>query len=437
MNVICCDSQSMFFKVLSFFLSISVALNHLPASARVWAEVWAWTMARAAEKLTAKAVENLKTPGMHADGKGLYVRITESGKGKSWLFRYKIDKRPRAMGLGSCEDVSLADARDLAKEARKLIRAGIDPIEAKQTGSAGAGGRKTISFEKAAERYIQGHEAAWKNPKTAQCWRARLRDYAHPAIGKKNVSDITTANVHELLKTVWYEKRETATKTRGYIEAVLSWAKVNGFRTGENPAAWKDNLQHLLRARKSSDVVHHPAMPYADLPAFMVKLRSRLAVAARALELIILTGCRSGDIRLAPWSEFDLSNRVWTIPKARQLKGDRVHRVPLSTQVIALLETAPRSNGFVFPGARQGSPLSDMAFNMLLRRMDIADYHTHGFRSTFKDWAVEQTAYPHNISEMALAHEVGSATEKAYRRSDFFDARRQLMQDWADFCLSG
>lgn len=393
-------------------------------------------MARAVERLTAKAVEHLKTPGMHADGKGLYLRITASGKGKSWLFRYKIDRRPRAMGLGSSEDVSLAEARDLAIEARRLLRTGIDPIEEKQIAGAKADVRKTISFERAAERYIAEHEAAWKNPKTKQRWRSRLRDYATPTIGKKDVSDITTADVHDSLKPIWYEKPETASKTRGYVEAILSWAKVNGFRTGENPAAWKDNLQHLLRPRKSSDVEHHPAMPYADLPALLIKLRGRTATAARALELIILTACRSGDARLAPWSEFDLDSMVWTIPKARQLKSDRVHRVPLSTQATSLLVTIPHSGSFVFPGAREGSALSDMAFNMLLRRMGIAEYHTHGFRSTFKDWAVEQTAYAHNISEMALAHEVGSSTEKAYRRSDFFEARRKLMQDWADFCFS-
>jgi integrase len=394
-------------------------------------------MARAAEKLTAKTVENLKTPGMHADGKGLYLRVTESGKGKAWLFRYKLDKRPRAMGLGSWEDISLAQARDLAADARKLLRASIDPIEAKQAGGEQSGGRKAISFEQAAERYVREHEAAWKNAKTAQRWRARLRDYANPTIGKKDVAAITTADVHELLKAIWYDKRETATKTRGYIEAVLSWAKVNGFRSGENPAAWKDNLQHLLKARKTSDVEHHPAMPYADLPAFMIKLRERSAVAARALEIIILTACRSGDVRLAAWSEFELAKGLWTIPKTRQLKSDRVHRVPLSMQAVSLLNAIPNSANFVFPGARPESSLSDMAFNMLLRRMGITEYHTHGFRSTFKDWAVEQTSYPHNISEMALAHEVGSAMEKAYRRSDFFEARCQLMQDWADFCFSG
>lgn len=404
----------------------------------------------AEKKLTAAAVAKVKKPGLLNDGGGLYLRIKEGGT-RSWILRFKRNGRTRDMGLGGYPGITLADARDKAAAVRKLLVAGLDPIEAKAVearnsetfGEASASDRPAdnganITFEMAAERFIAGKEAAWRNPKTPYRWRARLRDYAFPTIGKMGVAEIAPDDVFRCLRPIWYEKPETASKTRGYIEAVLSWAGVQGHREKtQNPAAWKGNLEHLLTARKGFEIVeHHPAMPYAELPAFMVELRGRDALAARALEFIILTACRSGDARGAPWSEIFLDKAEWTIPATRQLKSRRVHRVPLASQAVALLKGLPRLNTFVFPGARDGKPFSDMAFNMLLRRMGVADFHTHGFRSTFKDWCVEQTNYPAAISEMALAHDIGTGTEKAYRRSDFFDKRRELMQAWADFCTS-
>lgn len=385
-------------------------------------------------KLTAIAIKKAAGDCVLHDGEGLRLQLRK-GKG-SWIFRYQINGRSRDMGLGSLSDVSLADAREARNEARRLVRSGQDPIEAARA-SNGAGKPIKHTFEKAAESYISEREASWRNAKTPYRWRARLRDYAFPLIGKKDVAEITPEDVFKCLSPIWYTKTETATKTRGYIEAVLSWAGAKGYRDRErmNPAQWKDNLEHLLTARSGFEIVeHHPAMPYADLPEFMVKLRERDAMSARALELVILTACRSGDVRLAPWSEFDLEKAVWTIPATRQLKSRRPHRVPLSAQAIALLNGLPRFNtSLIFPGNRDAKPLSDMAFNMLLRRMGVDEFHTHGFRSSFKDWCVEQTSFPHAISEMALAHDIGTGTEKAYRRSDFFEKRRALMQHWADY----
>lgn len=403
----------------------------------------------AAKKLSAVAIAKAKTPGLLNDGAGLYLRIKQGGT-KSWIYRFKLNGRSRDKGLGGYPDVSLAEAREAADEARKLAKAGVDPIEPRAVvsapvpvGKAPASGlkgkRDGINFQDAAEELIAMREPGWRNAKTPYVWRSRLREHAFPVIGQMDVSDITPADVLRCLSPIWYTKTETATKLRGYIEAVLDWAGAKGYREKtQNPAAWEGNLKHSgLMARKDFAIVEsHPAMPYADLPDFMVELRKRDALAARALEFVILTACRSGDMRNAPWREFDLSGKVWTIPATRQLKSRRQHRVPLSGPAVALLDRLPRLSAYVFPGQRDGQPFSDMAMNMLLRRMGVTEYHTHGFRSTFKDWTIEQTDFPHAISEMALAHDIGSGTEKAYRRSDFFDKRRILMEQWADYCAS-
>jgi integrase len=383
--------------------------------------------------------------GRHNDGAGLYLKITPTGS-KSWVFRYRKAGKVHDKGLGAYPGVGLADARKKAKAARGKLEDKVDPIQASRAEKAAeieAAGRATRSFEAAAEELIGTKTQGWNNTKTAQRWRARLRDYAYPVIGKKHVADITPDDIVKCLGPIWYSKAETAAKTRGYIEAVLDFAGVKGWRDkAQNPAAWKGNLEHLgLRARRDfASVEHHPAMPYAELPAFFAELRKREAVAARGIELIILTAVRAGDVRLAPWTEFDLQKGLWTIPKARQLKekeNRRDHRVPLPTQAVALLEGIPRSNGFVFPGGRPDAPFSENGFMALMRRrMGIAVYDIHGFRSTFKDWAVEQTDYPDMLSEMALAHDLGSSTKKAYLRTDLFVKRRALMQDWADYCLS-
>jgi integrase len=398
-------------------------------------------MARAIEKLTALKVEKEKRPGMYGDGGGLYLRVTDDGA-KNWVFRFMLDGRPRWMGMGPLHTVSLAEARKRAGEHRLQRHDGIDPIEARRAErlKARLDVAKAITFKECAESYIKSHRAGWRNDKHGAQWEATLATYAEPIIGKLSVQGIDTTLVLKVLEPIWTAKPETAGRVRGRIEAVLDWATAREYRQGENPARWRGHLDKLLPARdKVRKVEHHAALPYGELPSFLVALREQEGIAARALEFTILTAARTGETMLARWTELDLLDRTWTIPAGR-MKAGREHRVPLSARVLAILEEMQAQrhadDGFVFPGGKAGKPLSNMAFLMLLRRMKREDLTAHGFRATFKTWASERTSFQNEIVEAALAHVVGSKVEQAYRRGDMFEKRRRLMRQWATFCTT-
>jgi integrase len=346
------------------------------------------------------------------------------------------------MGMGPLHTINLAEARKRAGEHRLQRHDGIDPIDARRTErlKAQLEAAKAITFKECAESYIKAHRAGWRNGKHAGQWEATLTTYAEPVVGELSVQAIDTALVLKVLEPIWTEKPETAGRVRGRIEAVLDWAKVRGFRVGENPARWRGHLDKLLPARgKVRRVEHHAALPYNELQAFLEALREQEGIAARALEFTILTAARTGETMLARWSELDLLDKTWTVP-AERMKAYREHRVPLSARALALLEEMQphraSDDGFVFPGGNAGRSLSNMAFLMLLRRMKRDDLTAHGFRATFKTWASERTSFQNEIVEAALAHVVGSKVEQAYRRGDMFEKRRGLMQQWARFCTT-
>ncbi len=396
-------------------------------------------MARQTERLNALTVSRIKKPGLHPDGAGLYLQISKSGA-KSWLYRFMLDGNARYMGLGSYPTVSLGEARAKADVARKLRSEGVDPIEARQEARAKArlDAAKAITFKDAAERYIAAHEPGWRNAKHAAQWRATLETYAHPILGSLPVQAVDVGLVLKVLEPIWATKTETASRVRGRIEAVLDWAAARKYRHGDNPARWRGHLDKLLPKRsKVRKVRHHPALPYAEVGPFMEDLRQEQGTAARAFEFLILTACRTGEVIGARAREFDLKQKIWTVPPERT-KASRAHRVPLSAPALALVEEVIRAaedpDAFVLPGIKEGRPLSNMAMLKLLDRMGRADLTAHGFRSTFRDWAAERTNYPREVAEMALGHAVGDKVEAAYRRGDLFEKRRRLMEEWAKFC---
>lgn len=342
----------------------------------------------------------------------------------------------RDMGLGGYPDVTLAQAREKARAARGKVEQGIDPIEERrQARSALAAARaSTKTFEDCVTAFMKAKESEWRNPKHRQQWQNTLDTYAGPVMGSLMVGDIELAHVLKVLEPIWHEKTETATRVRGRIEQVLDWATVRGYRKGENPARWKGHLDHLLaKPSKIADVEHHAAVPIDDVGEFLVRLRSMDGMGARALEFAILTAARSGEVRGALWSEFDLAEKVWTVP-AERMKGKVEHRVPLSKQAVELLEALPRFDKVevVFPGVK-GQVLSDMTLSAVMRRMKV-EAVPHGFRSTFRDWAAERTNFPRDLAEMALAHVIESKVEAAYRRGDMLAKRLKMMQAWADYC---
>jgi integrase len=397
-------------------------------------------MTRTTGRLTGLKIKRAKQPGMYADGGGLYLQVSDNGA--SWIYRYMIARRAREMGLGPLELFGLAEARAKALDARKLRHEGIDPIEARRAERAKArlDAAKAITFDQCAEAYITAHRAGWRNDKHAGQWGATLATYAAPVMGSMPVQLIDTGFVTKVIEPLWTKKPETANRLRGRIEAVLDWAAARGYRTGENPARWRGHLDKLLPARSNvRQVEHHAALPYAELSAFLARLREQEGVAARALEFTILTAARTGESIGATWGEINWTDKLWIIPGAR-MKGAREHRVPLCDRALAILrQMKPADNiptaaeQFVFSGGKPGRPLSNMAFLMLLRRMSRADLTAHGFRSSFRDWAAERTNFPSEVAEMALAHVVGNKVEAAYRRGDLFDKRRRLMAAWADF----
>ena len=389
-----------------------------------------------AHKLSAVKVEREKVPGMYSDGNGLYLQITSTG-GKSWIFRYRINARSREMGLGAYRDVSLLKARALAAEAHRLIQQGIDPIEARKVTRLAlrVEQSKGVTFGECCAQYIAVKRHEWENPKHAQQWENTLSTYCPPINGFP-VADVTTDEVVACLMPIWLAKNETATRLRGRIEKVLDWATVRKYRTGQNPAAWKNHLDTLFPAiSKTTRTVHHAALPYAEIGDFMHKLRQHSGTGAKALEFGILTAARSGEIRGATWQEIDLDAGTWVIP-AERMKMRREHKVPLSGAAAALLKALPRfvDNDLVFPAPR-GGELSDMTLGAVIKRMGLA-VTQHGFRSTFRDWAAECTNYSRDVAEMALAHAIGDKVEAAYRRGDLIEKRTQLMIEWATYCAT-
>jgi integrase len=407
------------------------------------------TMAREIERLTALKVEKIKIdesprPGMYADGGGLYLRVTPEGA-RNWVLRFMLDRRPRWMGLGPLALYGLQDARAKALDARRKRHEGIDPIDARRVERARQrlDAAKAITFKQCAEAYVTAHRAGWRNDKHAAQWSATLLSYAYPIIGALPVQAVDTGLVLKVLEPIWTVKPETASRLRGRLESILDFAKVREYRDGENPARWRGHLDKLLPARsKVREVEHHAALPYADLSAFLVALREQEGVAALALEFLILTAARTGEVIGAHLSEIDLLDKNWTVPAAR-MKAHREHRVPLSARALAILDEmqVARHGGdgrdtFVFPGRKPGTPLSNMAFLMLLRRMGLGSLTAHGFRATFKTWASERTSVQNQIVEASLAHVIGDKVEQAYRRGDLFEKRRRLMQQWATFCAT-
>ncbi|MBT7956789.1 MAG: tyrosine-type recombinase/integrase [Rhodospirillaceae bacterium] len=390
-------------------------------------------------KLPAVALKKLPN-GWHADGGNLYLLVR--GTARSWVFRYTSpeENKRRNMGLGSLEAVSLARARELAKEYRALVKDPqnpIDPIkmaeEDKAAVHAEKGKQKT--FQQCADLYIDLHRSSWANKKHAQQWENTLNTYAFPFLGDVRVSEIDTAHVTSCLLPIWKTKTETAKRLRGRIENILDWAKVSGYREGDNPALWRGHLDNVLpKPSKVAKVAHHAALPYEGIGTFLADLRTRKGIAARALEFTILTAARSGEVRGAKWDEINLAKRLWTVP-AERMKMDREHEVPLSDAAISILQGLPRTEPpYVFPGAKANSQMSDMTLSKVIRRMGDKKNTVHGFRSTFRDWAAETTAYPREVCEMALAHAIENETEAAYRRGKLLPKRTRLMADWAIYC---
>ncbi|WP_229285499.1 tyrosine-type recombinase/integrase [Burkholderia pseudomallei] len=378
-------------------------------------------------------------PGLYADGGGLYLQITTAGV-KSWLFRYMRNGRARGMGLGPVHTIGLADARVSALDCRRLLLDGIDPIDSRNAERAAQGIAQgnAVTFQYCAEKYIEAHRTGWKSAKHADQWTNTLATYAYPTFDSLAVSAIDTALVMKVLEPIWTTKTETASRVRGRIESVLDWATVHGYRVGENPARLKGHLDKLLPKRsRVQNVEHHPALPYADLPNFMNELRAAEGTAARALEFLILTATRTNETIGATWQEFDLDEGVWIVPAGR-MKMRKEHRVPLSARAIALVKAQQKlkRGDYVFPGARDKKPLSNMAMLQLLERMKYDDITVHGFRSTFRDWAGETTHYPREVCEAALAHGIKDKAEAAYARGDLFAKRAALMQDWDKYCAS-
>ena len=400
--------------------------------------------------LNAKSVAHAK-PGRHADGGGLHLLVKPTGA-RSWVFRYTIKGKSRDMGLSRCPeavallaqasatDLSLAQARDVAAIYRLKVRAGIDPLLERQEATAAITSQnikaaaRAVTFSSAAAAYIDAMESSWRNTKHRQQWRNTLATYAYPLIGHLPVSEIQTHHVLSVLEPIWRIKPETASRIRGRIEVVLDAAKVRELRSGENPARWRGHLDKILPARQTLSRGHHPAMDYSDVPRFIASLQSRNAISAFALEFTILTAARSGEVLGATWDEVELEDGIWHIPASR-MKAGKPHRVPLTSRALEILaNTQLLGKNHLFPGSRGGA-MSAMTMAMLLRRT-TPNATVHGFRSSFRDWAAEQTGYSHETCEAALAHAIPNKSTAAYLRGDRFEKRRKLMNDWEKHCCS-
>jgi integrase len=399
-------------------------------------------MERTLKRLTAREVAHAKPPAdrkalMLPDGGNLYLQVTRDRTHpdrihRSWVFRYELDGRRHDLGIGPAPDpVDLAGARERAKALRLQLLDGIDPLAARRQVTRDrlaqrAAAERAITFRECAKRCIASHEDGWTNAKHRAQWTQSLEQYAHPTLGDLAVDDITTAHVVKTLEPIWKEIPVTASRVRARIEKVLGWAAVRGFRSGDNPARWRGHLAELFPAKgKVRTVEHFAAMPFADVPAFVVELHQRDSLSARALEFLILTAARSGEITGATWHEIDLTAKTWTIP-AKRMKGGKAHKVPLCDRAVAILSALPRKDARIFPIERH-------ALLDLLQQMRPG-LTVHGFRSAFRDWCSERTNVANHVAEAALAHAIGNKVEAAYRRGDLFEKRRKLMGDWAAWC---
>jgi integrase len=395
-------------------------------------------MARRLKRLTTRTVAALKKPGRHADGQNLYLTISNpatssggSGVSKRWTFMYSFAGKQREAGLGPVATVTLAEAREKAARYRSMLAKGIDPLAAKKAAQEAAAARKT--FGQCADELIKSKRREWRSEIHAAQWRTTINDYCGPILSKP-VDEIDTAVILSVLQPVWSRIPETASRLRGRIEAVLDFAKAHKLRSGENPASWRGNLALILPKRAKLTRGHHAAMAYGDLPEFIAKLRNIETIQALALEFLVLTAARAGEVLGATWDEIDSGAQIWNLPAAR-MKAGREHRVPLSARAMAILERMAeiRTGALVFPGQRRGRPLSKTAFAAL-----VPDGATvHGFRSSFRDWAGEETSFPREVAEQTLSHTIGGAVEQAYRRGDALEKRRTLLQAWAQFCEPG
>jgi integrase len=401
--------------------------------------------------LTAKKIARLvakQAIGRHPDGdvKGLYLQIAGPGAA-SWILRFERDGRERMLGLGPLAIVSLKAARERARAARLQLLDGTDPVEARKAAKAARAleASRSKTFRECAENFIRDNQSGWRSAAHAGEWRRSLERYAFPTLGALPVAAIGTGEVMRVIKPLWGQIPVTAGRLRQRIESVLDWAGVLGFRAGDNPARWSGHIEHLLPARNGTDVRHFAALPYVELPDFMRRLRERSGVAERALEFAILTAARSGEVLHATWNtkvelesgiltvEIDLQSGIWTVPGTR-MKGGKPHRVPLSPQAVALLEQLPDKSGPIFTRSG-GRPLGRDSLERALARVREG-VTVHGFRSTFRDWASERTAFPHEVCERALAHVTGNRSSRAYARSDLLAERAKLMEAWAAYCYS-
>jgi integrase len=389
-------------------------------------------MAGGINKLSARTVATLAKPGRYGDGGGLYLVVSQTGARK-WVFRFTFGGRVTEMGFGNAA-VSLAQAREKAAGARKTIAEGKSPIETRREAERIAAGKPT--FGQCADALLEAKSSEWRNEKHRAQWAMTLAEYAKP-LRALPVDEVDTEAVLGVLQPIWQAKPETASRLRGRIETVLDAARAKGHiaRNEANPARWRGHLDKLLAKRQKLTRGHHAAMAFDDVPEFIGRLREREAMAAVALEFVIVTAARSGEVLGARWAEIDLEGKVWTVPAPR-MKAAREHRVPLSSRALAILEEAAKgtTGKFVFAGQTAGKPLSVTAMKMMLRRMKLEGATVHGFRSSFRDWAGEATPFPREIAEAALAHVAGDATERAYRRGDALEKRRGLMEAWAGFC---
>ena len=391
---------------------------------------------RQLNRLTARTIATKQTPGLYCDGGGLYLQISPSGS-KAWIFRYRspVTGKLRDMGLGPSYAVGLADARSKAAVQRNLILIGLDPIAAREEESRKRAieAAKAVSFADCATAYIESHAPGWRNEKHTQQWTNTIKMYCDPVIGSLPVQAVDTGLVLQILEPIWASKAETASRLRGRIENILDWAKARGYRAGENPARWKGHLNQLLPAlAKKERVTHHKAMPFSEVGGFVSKLREQTSLSARCLEFAILTAARTNEAIFAKPDEFDLNLATWIIPASR-MKAKKEHRVPLSPRAVEIVrEMLDQKGNYLFPGARTGKAMSNMAMLNLLERMGVA-VTVHGFRSSFRDWAAERTGFSHEVCEMALAHTIPNSAEAAYRRGDLFEKRRKLMEAWANY----
>jgi integrase len=429
-----------------------------PITIFLWGRLWDTVLPKITDELSALDVKRLIHPGGNRNVlisvggvPGLHMQLTPK-RGRSWVLRAKVGAARRDIGLGGFPAVTLSQAREKAREARDLISQGVDPVEERKAAKAALAAvqRRGLTFSDATDKYLAAKLDAFSNSKHRQQWRNTLASYAKPELGKMLVQDITVQDVLRVLQPIWAEKTETASRLRGRIEAVLSWATVAGHRTDDNPARWAGNLKELLPAPSKIRLEQNqPAIQIEEAPRWFSALKAREGLGARALEFLALTALRSKEVRGARWDELNFEQALWIIPAAR-MKMKKEHRVPLSSEAVALLQALPRLSGnpLIFPAAR-GGELSDMTLSAAMKRMHKADFDAggvgfvdreskrpavpHGLRSTFRDWVGEKTSYPGDMAEVALAHKISNAVEASYRRGDMIEKRRRMMSDWAKY----